>query len=225
MIGLLHEKERLLLRTELKEYFLHRRSLHFFPLVFFGVFLMAWIYPVASPMAPIVVIVIAALESQFNNIFYRTGNELEAMALFPLAWRRIILIKNLCTIILLVALIALTSMALLYFSPDKMTYDRWGEAFAWVATIIFPLLHIGNGQSIRRPRRATGLQIGDLVETLWMMVNLALASIPYYLFVYVFHLRVLCLVYALLAGVLWYRYSLKRTARQIEREIPTLCSQ
>ncbi len=224
MNRVLDDKEILLLRTELKEYFLQRRSLHLLPLALFGVFMMAWIYPVASPMAPIVLVVIAALESQFNNIFYRTGNELEAMALFPLSWRRIIFVKNLSTIVLVAGLIVLTSMALLYFSPDEMTLDRWGEGWMYVATIIFPLLHIGNGQSVRRPRRVTGLQIGDLVETLWLMVNLAVVSIPYYLFMHVFHLGILCQVYSVLAGWFWYRHSVKDTARQIEREISALCS-
>lgn len=224
MKRILGDKEMLMLKTELREYFFHRRSLHLVPLVVAGMFLMAWVYPAASPMAPVVVIVIAALEPQFNNILYRTKNELEAMAVLPLSWERIVLVKNLATILLVIGLIVLAAMALLYFSPDEMTPERWGQTALYIATILFPLLHFGNGQSVKRPRRTCGLLTNDVVEAIWILISLLLVSLPYYVFVNIFKLWIFSAVYAVAAGWFWYAHSVKATARHIEKDVPAICS-
>ena len=224
MNTILSEKEWLLLRTEIREYFVHRRNLHLLPLLFLGIFLEAWIYPVGSPIAPALLITIAALEAQFNNIFYRTANELEAMALFPLAWERIVFVKNLATIALTFGLMTLTAMGLIYFSPDEMTHERWAQAIVYLGMVIFPLLHFGNAQSVKRPRKVTDLEIGDLVHMLWLLVNLLLISLPYYLLMNVYHFWIGCLACVIGFGWFWYRYSVKETGRQIEKEISIICS-
>ena len=69
MNSLFSAREQLLLKSEIKMYFLQRRALHFVPLLIGGVFLMAWIYPVGSPFLPVIIVVILGLELQFNNIF------------------------------------------------------------------------------------------------------------------------------------------------------------
>lgn len=218
------ERDVFLLKMELKEFFNHRRAFHFVPLLLVGVFTIVWIYPVASPFVPIIVLVIAGLELQFNNIFYRTPKELEALCLFPLSWQRIILIKNIAAIILVVALLIVTSMALLYFSPQQVTMDDVLQAWLYVCTVLFPLLSMGNTQSVRRPRRQSGLQTSDLVEAIWLVIDLAILSLPFYMFSSVLALPVLSLLYGAGSATYWYRASIPKTSSRVEQEHTALCS-
>lgn len=213
-----------LLKLELQEFFVHRRSLHFVPLAMCGVFLSAWIYPVGSPFVPVVLVVVVGLELQFNNIFYRSPMELDAMSLFPISWREIILIKNVATILLLLMLCVLSSMTFLYFSPERITLSHVTESLMYLSTIVFPLLQFGNTQSVRRPRRESGLQINDFIEAVWTLINVAFLSAPFFIFRDMVGMSELSFVYAALTWFLWYRFSLPRTADRIQQEIATICS-
>src|ERR1044071_26323 len=110
MRSFLTNREKLLLVMEIKQHFLHRRCLHFVPLLLFGAFMTTWIYPVGSPFAPIVIVVVAGLELQFNNILFRSPTHLEAMSMFPFTWERIVLVKNLATILLVGIVSLITTM-------------------------------------------------------------------------------------------------------------------
>jgi hypothetical protein len=115
-------------------------------------------------------------------------------------------------------------MALLYFSPDDISTDKLLGALNYLSTIIFPLLYIGNEQSVRRPRRASGLQLDDVIELVWMAVNLSIVSVPSYVILWMLHLDGLCPMYGLMTAIVWYRYSIRKTARQIEKEGARICS-
>lgn len=221
---ILAPRERLLLEIELVQFFFHRRSLHLVPLLMGGVFLMAWIYPVGSPFAPVIIVVIVGLESQFNNIFFRTPKELEAMALFPMSWENIVIVKNLATMVLAMLLLIIASMALMYFSPEAISFDKFWNAFCYCSTIIFALVHFGNGQSARRPRRYSGFQLDDVIEATWMLVNLAIVSIPAYVIMGLIQAPALCLVYGVGTAMYWYRVPVKRTAGRIRKGYATICS-
>jgi hypothetical protein len=140
-------QDRMIVRTEIQGFFHHRRSLHIVPLSMAGIFLMAWIYPVGSPFAPIMMVVFAGLELQFNNILFRTWNEFEAMSLFPISWKHLIYIKNVTTIALVLLAMIILSMTLLFFSPAYITFKEIADALFYMTTVIFPLLHLGNRQS------------------------------------------------------------------------------
>jgi len=217
-------REKLLIKSEIRQFFLQRRALHFVPLLIGGVFLIAWMYPVGSPFAAIVIVVVLGLELQFNNIFFRTPKELEAMSLFPIAWERIVFVKNVATLLLALLLMMVTAMALLYFSPEVISPDKFWNAVCYVATVMFPLLHFGNEQSVQRPRRESGLLLADVIEATWMAINLFLVSIPAYLFMDVIRVRELCLVYGLFTAFYWYRVSIPKTAQRIGKESATICS-
>jgi hypothetical protein len=217
------EADRALLSMELRQFFRHPRCMHFIPLIAFGAFFTAWLYPVASPLAAVMVVVFCGLELQFNNIFFRTSNEMEALMLLPVPWGRIIFIKNLATIILSLLFVLITSMTLLYFSPSVVESKQLIDAGLYFLTVIFPLLHIGNGRSMEFPRRCSGLRIDDLIEALWMAATLGFISIPFLLFMNLFHLPILCLIYGSGWWVLWYRFSIPQSVREIEHKSLTLC--
>ena len=224
MNSLFSAREQLLLKSEIKMYFLQRRALHFVPLLIGGVFLMAWIYPVGSPFLPVIIVVILGLELQFNNIFFRTPQELEAMSLLPIAWERIVLVKNVATISLTVMCLLLTTLTLLYFSPDVISVESVWDAVCYVSTVLFPLLHFGNEQSVQRPRRESGLLLADVIEATWMAINLFLVSIPAYVFIEGLRMPELCLAYGFLTAFYWYRVSIRKTAVHIGKESAAICS-
>jgi len=217
-------RELFLFMMEIKGFFFHLRSRHFVPLLLMGVFAIVWIYPVGSPMAAVVLVLLAGLETQFNNIFFRTPNELEAMILFPLSWKRVIIVKNFATLTLLSILFILTTIALLYYSPEGVAWGRISEALLFLSTIVFPLLHVGNTNSVQSPRKETGFRINDFVELVWMLLMTAILSVPYYFLMSVLDLPLLCILYGIGTAVIWYRFSVVKTARRLEMEKTKLCS-
>ena len=217
-------KELLVFQLEIRHLFSHSCRFHFIPLLAVGVFFIAWIYPIASPFVPVMLVVLCGLELQFNNLLFRTATEFETYLLFPISWRRVILMKNLATIALTFLLFALNSMTLLYFSPEAIILVDVRDALLYLATIIFPMLQIGNAQSVRHPRRISGLQINDLIEAIWMLLNVAIVSVPYYLFMKLIEYPFLCIVYGAITMVVWRRFSIDKTAEYVEKNQFALCN-
>jgi len=209
---------------EVRQFFCHPRCFHLLPLLAFGVFLAAWVYPVASPFLPVIVVVFAGLEPQFNNIFFRSENELAALNCFPVPWREIVLAKNIATMTLVALVFIIGSMALLYFYPGKITGTQVQDGIISVLTVLFPMLHIGNRRSIDFPRRACGFRIDDFIELLWILVTLGVLSIPYLIMRNIGGGSVMCIVYAVGTIVYWLRVSVPRTAESIEKEVSIVCS-
>ena len=220
---LLTYRERKLFQMEIKEFFSHRRSLHFLPLVIAGMFLMSWVYPPGSPYAPIIIIVLSGLEPQYANMLFHTSNELEALSVFPIAWKRVVYVKNLATIVLTVLWAILCSMMLLYFSPDVLTVRYMTDALLWLFSIMFLLINFGNEESWRHPRRFSGFLIDDAIGIVWMLILIGFFSLPYLLLVKVVKLPLLCLAYDVGTAFFWHRRSIPRTAVMIERQCATIC--
>jgi hypothetical protein len=212
-----------LLETELRGFVRHKRSAHLVPLLVAGVVLSVWIYPVGPPFVPVVIVVAAGLELEFNNIFFRTPNEVKAMLMFPIPAVRIILAKNIATLLLALGVAAAASMALLYFSPAHIGPGQLASVAFYLPSVLFSLLVIGNERSIRNPRPRCGLQMNDLLETIWMLVYLGLVSIPFFFCSAVVDLPVLGLAYGIATALYWYRISIPRTAARYEHERSNLC--
>jgi len=212
-----------LLQMEVKELFAQQRIFHFLPLLVAGMFFISWIYHVGSPLAPIIVIVVAGLEPQFNNILFRSPNELQALGVFPCQWRDVIFAKNLAALLLFILFLFLTSMNLLYFSPETITAGHLESGVLYILTVVFPLLHTGNTQSLRRPRMHSGLLLEDLVQAIWMCVNLLLLSVPFFVLSLFPYMWISCLVYCALSGFVWYEFSLKRSAAILSEQFQELC--
>jgi uncharacterized membrane protein len=90
-------------------------------------------------------------------------------------------------------------------------------------TVAFPLLQIGNTQSFKNPRRVSGLRINDFIEAVWMLLNVAIASIPYLLFVELFGVEALCVLYGIITMVVWWRMSIVKTAENLNKNAIELC--
>jgi hypothetical protein len=217
-------KELLIFQLEIRHLFAHNCRFHFIPLFIIGVFFIAWVYSVASPFVPVMVVVLCGLELQFNNLLFRTSSEFETYLLFPISWRRVIIMKNLATIALTFLLFIVGSMSLLYFSPATIKFIDVRDAVLYLVTIIFPMLQIGNTQSVRHPRRISGLQINDFIEAIWTLLNVAIVSVPYYVIMKLIEIPFLCLVYGPLTMIIWWRFSIDRTAEQIMKNQFELCS-
>ena len=217
-------RDRLLFTIEIRQLFLHPRIFHFIPLLLAGIFLTAWVYPVASPYAPVIVVILYGLELQFDNILFRTPREFESLVMFPLSWRRVVIVKNLAAVLLVVICFVLTSMTLMYFSPASPSREQLRGAVLYLLSILFPLIHIGNMSSIHNPRRESGLRINDFTEALWMTATAGFLSAPYILFIHLMGQPILCIAYAACTIVFWYRFSIPRTSSLIEKETLTLCT-
>lgn len=218
------KKEFLIFQLEISHLFSHSRIWHFIPLLIFGVFFVAGIYPDASPFIPIIIVVFCGLELQYDNLFFRTSKEFEAYLMFPVSWKKVILMKNLATILLTLIIFGLTSMSLLYFSPATITLTDLKDVMLYLLTVIFPLIQFGNSQSVRNPRRISGFQINDFIEAVWMLVNVAILSMPYYLFTKLFEMPWLCIVYAAVTIAVWWVFSINKTAEYIKKNRFELCN-
>ena len=204
--------------TELRQIFSHLRGLHFVPLIFLGVFLIIWMYQAASPFTSVFIVVFGGLELQFNNIWFRTTRELDALVVLPTDWRRMVVLKNLATITLSVLAAILIAMTLEYFHPRNITTHEAARAFLCFSTIIFPLLCLGNARSCQMPRRGTGWYVQDFFEACWMLVGLCIVSLPYFFFAGVLEQPGFSLLYGMASALYWYRVSVPKTARHVQNE-------
>ena len=101
-------KEWVLFNMEVRRFFSDRHNLKFIPLICLAVVLIVWPY-IGSPFVPVVLAVFAGLESQYNNMLFRSPAEYETLSLFPVSWRHVILAKNLSTLTITVILFAIVS--------------------------------------------------------------------------------------------------------------------
>ncbi len=216
-------RERLLFKMEFQQCFSARRLPVFIALGLIGIFVVVQESEL-SPLVTVFLVVFAILESQYNNIFFRSPHELEALSLFPISWQRLILVKNLATIALTALLTIITAMEILYFSPNPVETSLIVEALLYSATIIFPLLHVGNIESVRAPRRSGGWQSDDLVQAAGMFLFVAALSIPYVFFTVVLRLPLFNILYAGAVAWLWYSKSVPNTAFDIERKKTLICT-
>ena len=88
---------------------------------------------------------------QFSAV--RTPNEFEALSVLPIRWASIVLAKNLATMIITVACLPMICIPVLYFSTDTVPAGHFIKAGLYFVSVIFPLLHAGNLQSLLHPRR------------------------------------------------------------------------
>jgi hypothetical protein len=214
---------RALIGVEIKRFFSFGWNLRLAVLFMPATGLALWQYT-ASPFVPIFAALFVGLEPQYCNILFRTSNEFEALSLLPVPWKRIVLAKNLGTILITLICLPLVSVPVLYFSPETPPAMEFSNAGLFLLSVIFPLLHAGNLQSVLHPRRFMGWRMDDLAAAVLMAGFLAVFSLPYLVLVEAVGSPILCLVYAAGAGLLWYRYSLGAMARRVSQSTGVLCT-
>lgn len=220
--NLINRQMRVLIAMEVRQFFQHPRSLHFIPLTLVGILLVLWPY-FTSSFVPILIVLFAGLEPQFNNILFRTPLELESLTVLPLRWEDVARAKNIAAVVLVCTVAPILAATLMYFSPSVLTPNDVKDATLYISTVLFPLIHVGNLRSVQHPRRKTGWQFDDLAGSVEMLINLAMLSIPYALFVEVLNTPALCIVYFVASIVFWWRYSIPKTAQLIETEKIDIC--
>jgi hypothetical protein len=216
------QQTRLLVVTELRQFFVHPRGLHTLPLIAAGVMLVLW-SQFTFPVLAVVLVTFVALEPQFNNVLFRTRSEFEAMSMLPVDWQMIIKAKNIAAMILYLMVLPLVAAILFYFSPNAVTPAQIIDGVAYLLTVFFPLLHIGNMRSLQHPRRRTGWQTDDLGGAVELIISAAIVSLPYAFFIGGLESRILCFAYALAGSLFWWYYSIAKTALLIESRRTDLC--
>jgi uncharacterized membrane protein YbaN (DUF454 family) len=207
---------------ELKQFFTHPRSLHAVPITLAGVFLVLWPY-FPSPFVLVVVALFAAVESQFNNILFRTRNELESLSVLPTHWEKIVKAKNIATMLLVAMMFPVVAATILYFSPSTVPLKEGWASVLYISSVIFPVLHVGNLRSVQHPRRITGWQLDDAAGIVEILMVLAVFSIPFLLFVVAIQAPLLCLAYSSVTAVFWWRRSIPKAAALIASRNTELC--
>ncbi len=217
------ETDRALFKMELRQAFSARRIPPLACLALLAVFVIVQ-QSELPPTFVIVLVVLAGLESQYTTILFRTPNDLEALSMFPLEWRRVVLIKNVATLIATALVCMMIAMATLYFSPKHLRLADLGNAMLYGSTIIFPLLHIGNIESLHSPRRTSSWGTDDLVQAGGMLLFVLVLSLPYLLLVSLLDLPLACIAYVALTAMHWYTRSVPMTAARIRQQLPQLCA-
>ncbi len=209
--------------TELAEFLLAPRRLHLLPVLGAGIVAVSLEFP-APPLIAAVVVALAALEPQFNNILFRTRSELQAMSLLPAPAHAVLAAKNVATIVLSVAVTLFSASVLAFFSGTPPTAGQAGDAALYLSTLLFPLLLAGNTRSMQYPRRMSGWRTDDLVEGTGFLALLAVLSLPWLILVGALEQRLLCAAYAGMIGFLWWTRGLPFAAQRLERTRTLLCS-
>ncbi len=207
---------------EIRQFFASRTNLKCLLLLPPAVFLALWPY-VGSPFVPVFLVVFIGLEPQYDNILYRTPHEFESFSLFPLDFSVVVLAKNLATMVLTVALAALSAVIVVYFSPAQIGPPEVGKSGLYLLSVIFPLLAAGNHRSLHTPRRLTGVSLNDAAEAVVTIVIVAVCSLPFLVFVTIMVTPEWCMVYSATTGVYWYKYSVRHTAQGIHQQRLRLC--
>ncbi|MBI5471407.1 MAG: hypothetical protein HY961_03590 [Ignavibacteriae bacterium] len=216
-------REHMLFAMEIKQCFSVKRLPVFILLILIAVRLIVQESEIPT-MLIVLFAVFAILESQFTNILFRTPHELEALSMFPLSWKKIVLVKNLATLTLFVIVALIVSMATIYFTPKHIGWQTFRDSIVFASSIIFLLLHIGNRESVSAPRRSSGWSVSDLVQAVGMFLFVTALSFPYILFSVLLDQEWLTIVYA--AGTAWYwlKRSVPRTAINIELLKTSICT-
>jgi hypothetical protein len=118
----------------------------------------------------------------------------------------------------------IVAMAVLYFSPQQLRSELVTQALQYSSTILFPLLHVGNSESLRSPRRTVGWQTDDLIQAAGMLLFVVVLSMPFIIFTFVLRLQVLNLLYAVATLWHWYKRSVPQTAFTLEQRKTEICS-
>jgi hypothetical protein len=160
----------------------------------------------------VVIFSLSTLDSQFNNVLYRSPGELEALTLFPLDWRGLFLARNLATAGAAVATIVVMSVAVLYFSPRRAGLPEVLEMGVYFPTVLFPLLIIGNLRSVQEPRSSIGTTRDHIVQGFGMIVLTTALTLPYIVFHNLFQSSLASLAYGAIGAFAWWRYSIPHAA-------------
>ncbi|MBP1647394.1 MAG: hypothetical protein H6Q30_839 [Bacteroidetes bacterium] len=219
----LRADDRALISMELQRFFSFPWNLRLCFLIVPAIWLSLWQH-VPSPFVPIFGALFIGLEPQFCNIFFRTANEFEALSVLPVPWPRIVLAKNLSTILITLICLPIISIIVLFFSPDIVPASQFWKAALYLASVIFPLLHAGNLQSLHHPRRRMGWEADDLAGGLLMACTVGVLSLPYLILVEGVGAPVLCLLYAGAGAYFYLRHSVHQTARRVIEARSVLCA-
>ena len=214
---------RTLFAVEVRRFFSSSWNLRLAVLAVPATWLALWEH-MPSPFVPIFAALFIGLEPQYCNIFFRAPNEFEALSVFPLPWTHIILAKNLSTILITLICLPILSVVVLYFCPDLTPADHFWKAGLYLASVIFPLLHAGNLQSLQRPRRHLGWRMDDLGGSFLMAGIVLVFSIPYLLLVEAAGVPLFCILYAGAGAYFWLHRSVKDVASRVNDERSILCT-
>lgn len=217
------EPERALIGLELRRFFSLPWNLRLAVLAIPAIWLSLWPYS-PSPFVPVFAALFVALEPQYCNILFRAPNELEALTVLPLSWKRVVLAKNVATLVITVICLVLMSIVVLYFAPMPPPPAHYGKAALYLGSVVFPLMQIGNMQSVQHPRRQVGWTFDDFAGAVLMAGFVAVLSVPYLVLAEGANAPLLCLPYIAAVGFIWFRRSLAGTARHVTTHRSTLCA-
>jgi len=160
----------------------------------------------------VVIVSLGTLDSQFNNVLYRSPGELDALTLYPLDWEGLIVARNLATVSAAVVTTGVMSMSVMYFSPQRAGLPEVLEMATYFSTVLFPLLIIGNLRSVQEPRPSMGTTRDHIVQGTGMVLLTLVLSLPYIVFHNLVQSSIASVVYGALGAFAWWRYSVPHTA-------------
>ncbi len=176
-----------------------------------SILIAVWQYS-GSSLVPAFASALVMLEPRFNNFLFTSPAEGEALSLFPSRWRAIVAAKNLSTAVLFILLVPLLAIPIGFFGAP-ISAEEWSGGMLYTLTVLFPLLYLGNLQSLQHPRRSVGWSLGDLADALLLVLTAGIASIPYAVFTTLEVPELWCLLYAAAGAWFWWRFSLARSER------------
>lgn len=213
---------RILIREDVAGYARGLYPVHLFLLAPVAAWLAAWFGTAASPLVPLAIVLCAGFEPRINNVLFGSRNDVLAFSIMPVPWQTIILARNLTTLFLGVLTALPFAASIIFISPAGLDWGRIADGLLYAWSVVPALLHFGNMQSIRYPRPSSGLRMHDIGEMIWLLVSLAVLSLPFLLFCELLDFWPVCVAYGAGWWIYWWRVSPLLSAERIHARMDEL---
>ncbi len=194
-----------------------------FPLVPISVAFSLWPH-VESVFVPAVISTLLVTARRVTNTLFHQEQEFLLLQVLGVNWTRVIVTKNLATLVMWLGTCTLFSIPNMYFAVNPPGPADVAGLGLYTATVAFPMLIFGNSRSLESPQRSVTGGFPELAGAGLALVALGIASIPYLLLSALEAPWFLAVLYAAGTGVLWRKCSVPRTAGQIRNHAARFAS-
>jgi hypothetical protein len=164
-------------------------------------------------VVPFCMFVFCLVEDLYNNTFDMSSNEFRLYQLFPIKYRKMIIIKNYAVFIVIIVYSILVSLLAIYALQISL-YAVY-LSIIYSLTICFPIVTIGNivftkASKLNSPNYA-------LIRMILNVIIVAILSLPYLILKIALKNILFCYPYILIAILFWWYVSIPIASKQLSK--------
>jgi hypothetical protein len=176
----------------------------------------------SSPLLPAVAATFAVAEPYFMNMWCLWPREIEALALHPVRWERVVIAQNITALVLTALVYTLLASTVFYIHGGRIPLMALANGGIDCLIIGILLTIFGNSYSLVSPRPSISWAFDDLAAAVLAVIITGVFSIPLAIFTWVLGSLTGRIILIAIGGLLWARWSLPRTAFRLKHELPDI---